>query len=74
MIRKHQSSPQSLTRGVRQGSILGPLLLVYVNNIYELSLDRQLSLYADYICMFCFGHNLNLVIQKAQNDLNVLHK
>ncbi|KAL0811210.1 hypothetical protein ABMA28_009640 [Loxostege sticticalis] len=55
-----QSGPLPITCGVPQGSILGPLLfLIYVNNIDDIGLKGQLSLYADDTCLFYFGTNLN---------------
>lgn len=71
----HQSSPQLLTCGVPQGSILGPLLfLLYVNNIHQAGLQGHLTLYADDTCLFYFGRNINDIMKVAQDDLNILHK
>lgn len=74
-INQYQSSPQPITYGVPQGSILGPLLfLIYIHNITDLKLHGEISLYADDTCIFYFGHSLNEIIPRAQSDLNILNK
>lgn len=69
-----QSSPRLITCGVPQGSILGPLLfIIYINNIYELDLKGEITLYADDTCLFYFGHSIDVVIEEAQKDLHLLN-
>lgn len=69
-----QSEPRQITCGVPQGSILGPLLfIVYINNIFELDLKGEIMLYADDTCLFYFGHSIDVVIEEAQKDLNLLN-
>lgn len=73
-IGQHQSSPSPITFGVPQGSILGPLLfLLYINNIQNIGLKADVSLYADDTSLFYFGNSMKAITSKAQNDLNLLN-
>lgn len=68
------SKPKLITCGVPQGSILGPLLfLIYINNISELNLIGDITLYADDTCLFYFGDDIQAVTKQAQTDLNTLN-
>lgn len=68
------SSTHSITFGIPQGSILGPLLfLIYVNNISNIGLSGHVTLYADDTCLFYFGHSIHDIIAKAQKDLDMLN-
>lgn len=70
-----QSPPLPISCGVPQGSILGPLLfLVYINNMHELGLNGNITLYADDTCLFYFGSSIHDLIAQAQYDLDVLHE
>lgn len=73
-IENCESEPRSITYGVPQGSILGPLLfLTYINSIDQIGLKGHLTLYADDTCLFYFGHQIDDLITEAQNDLNRLY-
>lgn len=73
-IGQHQSTPTLMTFGIPQGSILGPLLfLIYVNDIKNLGLKADISLYADDTCLFYYGHSCKTLKLKAQRDLNKLN-
>lgn len=72
-IGKFQSKPATLTYGVPQGSILGPLLfLIYINSISNIDLSGDITLYADDTSLFYFGDNIKNIIDVAQRDLNVI--
>lgn len=74
-INETQSSPRAVSFGIPQGSILGPLLfLIYINNIHEIGLKGDVSLYADDTALFYFGHSVDAVMSDAQDDLNLLNK
>lgn len=72
-IGQHQSSPKSIQYGVPQGSILGPLLfLIYINDISQIGLHGDISLYADDTSLFYFGSSINIILPKVRNDLKTL--
>lgn len=74
-IGEYTSDSQPITCGVPQGSILGPLLfLIFINNVHEIGLKGDITLYADDTSLFYFGHRLDLLAQEAESDLNLLNK
>lgn len=72
-INNSQSNHQPITYGIPQGSVLGPLLfLIYVNDMHEIGLHGQITLYADDTCLFYFGSSIHEMISQAQQDLDTL--
>lgn len=72
-IGNSQSEFKQISYGVPQGSILGPLLfLTYINNICQIGLKGDISLYADDTCLFYFGSEIGALIEQAQSDLDAL--
>lgn len=70
-----KSQPRPVSFGVPQGSIMGPLLfLVYVNNIHDIGLKGEITMYADDTSLFYFGQSIGNIIADAQDDLNLLNK
>ena len=67
-------SPQRIiTRGVPQGSILGPLLfLIYINDINKAVLHGSLRLFADDANIFYKGGDSNILQQQIEADLSRL--
>lgn len=73
-IGKFQSNPKPVSYGIPQGSILGPLLfLIYINNISQIGLKGDISLYADDTSIFYFGHTAEVILPNIQKDLNLLN-
>lgn len=72
-IGQSKSSLHEITTGVPQGSILGPLLfLVYINDLTQLKLNGNVTLYADDTCLFYYGTEIKSITKQAQNDLHLL--
>ena len=66
-----QSEYATATRGVPQGSIMGPLLfLLYVNNIANVSMSLLPILFADDTNVFLTGNNIDQMIEIMNGELN----
>ena len=64
------SDMNTITCGVPQGFILGPLLFwLYVNDIVEVSSVLIHILYADDTSLFLIGKNNNLLFHNMNNEL-----
>ena len=66
------SSKASITCGVPQGSILGPLLfLIYINDMPQ-AVDSELLLYADDICLVFQHRNIKTIEEHLSRDFLTL--
>jgi hypothetical protein len=62
-----------VTKGVPQGSCLGPLLfLIYVNDVQNQLIQGKLYLFADDTALFYSNSTLSINCMKAQSDLQLI--
>ena len=70
----HMSTTKSITSGVPQGSILGPLgFILYVNDIPNAAPDLSFILYADDTSAFTSHHDIHQLNEIMSNGLNKLN-
>ena len=65
----------TITAGVPQGGVLGPLtFLIYINDIVNCVKNVQVRLFADDACLFLEVDNRRETAEKVNNDLNRIEK
>ena len=68
-----KSELQTVSCGVPQGSVLGPLLfLAYINDIHSCIPDSTVKLFADDTNLFVYGKTLSEAYYKANQSLKLL--
>ena len=73
-LTESNSNLQTITHGVPQGSVLGPLLfLLYVNDIENCVTDVSIKLFADDTNLFVQGQNYEKTVSKVNNSLKCLN-
>ena len=68
------SSNRNIDCGIPQGSILGPkLLIVYINDICNISKIIKFTLFADDTNIFYSNIDIDILCKQINNELNRLH-
>ena len=68
-----QSTFIKISKGVPQGSILGPVLFtIYINEIVSALTDCYAHLYADDTVIYCIAVSLELAVERLQLAFNTL--
>ena len=64
------SSSKNISSGIAQGTVLGPLMLIFfINDIIHSIRNCHISLFADDCVLYLDGNNWNLIHEKLQADL-----
>ena len=67
------SSDMTVTQGVPQGSVLGPLFyIIYANDLSKLVESCQIAMYADDTVLYTANRNFEKSVLDLQNDLDLL--
>ena len=68
-----QSTFLKISKGVPQGSILGPVLFtIFINEIIAALTDCLAHLYADDTVIYCIAYSLELAVERLQLAFNIL--
>ena len=67
-VNNANSDMKTVTCGVPQGSVLGPLLfIIYINDLANSCKDGSFRIFADDTGIFCHSIKLESLIEKARN-------
>ncbi len=74
-IGDYKSTCREISRGVPQGSVLGPVLfLLYINDICCVSKKLKFVLFADNTNILCSGEDLQLLLDEITTEMNKLKR
>lgn len=74
-IENNKSNKKTITCGVPQGSVLGPIMfLIYINSIGNLNLKGNIKLFADDTTIIYFSDNILQLENDIKYDLNIVFK
>jgi len=68
------SLTQSISCGVPQGSVLGPLLFILYINDLEKSIKSKCIIFADDTTIYTSGNDITLLFSRMNNDLDLLSR
>ena len=69
------STYQTITQGVPQGSVLGPLFyIVYANDLSKIFKNCKFALYADDTVLYVSHRNFDIAVNKMQDDTDSLSR
>ena len=75
VFKGESSSSSSITLGVPQGSVLGPILfLIYINDISDIFTKSKTILFADDMTLYLNGPSPEQLIATANQELQQLHQ
>ena len=67
------SDTVTVTNGIAQGTVLGPILFIfYINDIFECTKNVKMSLFADDCILYLSGNNWPNIHAKMQEDFNTI--
>ena len=65
----------SVDKGIAQGTVLGPILLIfYINYIFKCAMYVKMSLFANDCVMYLSGSNWSVIQRRMQRDLDTVVK
>ena len=61
-----------MTCRIPQGSILGPLFIIFVNNMVDVLRNSHIIKYADNTILYVASNNIEITESHLSDDLNLL--